>query len=301
MRGIRRFGFIAAALAAAMMLAMGCGKENGLTGYSSKGLIKGNVTIGDAAVAGAAVFVDGVDTGVVTDEDGSFELDLPAGDHIVSLVVDGVTTSSVLILVGDDDMTIAFTVTSGPDGGLLLEATVVPTPDVEGCAAASLDELRAAVEALDDEVFSGTNGKRTFLKKIDVVIKNSEKGNCQGALAKLTNDVAAKADGCTASGAPDANDWIVDCAAQEAWCRPLSTSGPLRWRRHLRPRDPKRTDRPSRSALPLAGPAAEDGRARFFLAIRGTSPAGRSNVTWVTEAAFAIPFTSDQLLIQDVM
>jgi hypothetical protein len=218
MIGAGRFGFIAMALAAAMLLTAGCGKENDVTGFSSKGLVKGTVTTGGAAVGGAQVYIDGALAGT-TATDGSIVLDLAPGEHTVYLIVGGVTTSAVTIQIADGDYLATFDVTRNPDRTLGLTVTLTPVPveekEATGCAAASLGELRAAVDALDPAAFSGKNSKRTYLKKLDVVLANSERGNCKGALQKLTNDVAAKADGCAAGGAPDANDWIVDCAAQE--------------------------------------------------------------------------------------
>jgi hypothetical protein len=36
----------------------------------------------------------------------------------------------------------------------------------------------------------------------------------QDAVDKIRNDLLAKTDGCDGSGAPDSNDWIIDCAIQ---------------------------------------------------------------------------------------
>ena len=54
----------------------------------------------------------------------------------------------------------------------------------------------------------------TLKSKIDVVIKGIQNGNYNGTYSKLKHDILEKMDGCATNGAPDRNDWVTDCAAQ---------------------------------------------------------------------------------------
>jgi hypothetical protein len=55
---------------------------------------------------------------------------------------------------------------------------------------------------------------RLPINKINAVLSEIDQGLYQDALSKLQNDILAKTNGCTETGAPDRNDWITDCGAQ---------------------------------------------------------------------------------------
>jgi len=72
----------------------------------------------------------------------------------------------------------------------------------------------AADNLLDANNFKDPNQKDSFLEKIQVVETMIEQGNYHPALKKLYNDILKKTDGCENEGAPDKNDWLITCEAQ---------------------------------------------------------------------------------------
>lgn len=87
--------------------------------------------------------------------------------------------------------------------------------------------LKAAINALPPAAFKNNaeQRKNAFGNKIDAVISMVAAAQSAAdpavrdallaeAIGKMENDIQAKMDGCRSAGAPDANDWIVDCAAQ---------------------------------------------------------------------------------------
>jgi len=84
---------------------------------------------------------------------------------------------------------------------------------------AAVEELMVAVETingLDPGDFKNRNNAKTLVNKINTALKKIEKGDYDKAIKKLEKDVLAKMDGCANSGAPDKNDWLRTCEAQEA-------------------------------------------------------------------------------------
>ena len=124
----------------------------------------------------------------------SFVADLP-GDYGVSLVVnDGL-------------------VNSPPDP---ITVTVLTKQE------AATENLTTTVDVLNNipptqaaTVFVNSNMQNALTKKINVVLKLIDQGQYALALDKLENDILPKTNGCHDSGAPDANDWIKDCATQQ--------------------------------------------------------------------------------------
>lgn len=57
--------------------------------------------------------------------------------------------------------------------------------------------------------------RKALQNKLEAVLHQIQADAFQGARRKLAEDILAKMDGCAASGAPDRDDWIVDCDAQE--------------------------------------------------------------------------------------
>jgi hypothetical protein len=81
---------------------------------------------------------------------------------------------------------------------------------------AAVEAAIASVRALDRNAFARPQLQAVLLWKLAVVRRMVDAGAFAGAAAKLRRDVLAKTDGCALRGTPDANDWIVDCAAQAA-------------------------------------------------------------------------------------
>lgn len=80
----------------------------------------------------------------------------------------------------------------------------------------ALDAVIAAVRALPPGAFARPHLKVVLLAKLAVVRRMVDAGAFAGAAAKLRHDLLGKTNGCALRGAPDANDWILDCAAQQA-------------------------------------------------------------------------------------
>jgi len=150
-----------------------------------------------------------------------------------------------------DDLTYSWNITSGPKDSLTElfgSDTVNPSliPDTEGSYDISLvvndglldsdpDNIEIlaidadhiddfiialkmavfAINDLDDGDFKNPNMRNALTSKILVVIKNYLKdGYSDTMLDKLTGDISVKMDGCASGGAPDTDDWIINCEAQ---------------------------------------------------------------------------------------
>jgi hypothetical protein len=77
-----------------------------------------------------------------------------------------------------------------------------------------LQNLILEIQGLAVGDFKNANMRNTLINKLNAVIGNVEAGNYQGALGQLQNDILGKTDGCATSGAPDKNDWLINCKAQ---------------------------------------------------------------------------------------
>jgi hypothetical protein len=69
--------------------------------------------------------------------------------------------------------------------------------------------------------FKNANMQNALLNKLNSVLASIEAGNYSDALGQLQNDILGKTDGCANSGAPDKNDWIIDCPDQSKVYTPL--------------------------------------------------------------------------------
>ena len=78
----------------------------------------------------------------------------------------------------------------------------------------AIEALRRQIRDLDPGAFKNVNSRHTLLNKLDAVVAALDAGDCAAAAGQLRNDILAKTDGCAHSGAPDSNDWIVDCPSQ---------------------------------------------------------------------------------------
>jgi hypothetical protein len=76
------------------------------------------------------------------------------------------------------------------------------------------DEI-SLIGFLDPLVFQNRNLQNALINKLQAVLSAIQSEDYEGALRNLQNDVIGKTDGCILSGAPDKNDWIVTCEAQQ--------------------------------------------------------------------------------------
>jgi hypothetical protein len=119
----------------------------------------------------------------------SFGADV-AGTYVVSLVVnDGLLDSE------PDTVTIVVT------------QAVVDVVEV----------LESAIEIIYDlnpDDFKNRNMPNALTNKLNATLEKVDQGLYQEALSKLEHDILSKMNGCADSGAPDKNDWIINCPAQ---------------------------------------------------------------------------------------
>jgi len=78
----------------------------------------------------------------------------------------------------------------------------------------AIAEIKSTVLELPDSAFQGpaNNRRKTFLKKLDVILKKIQQGKFQAAVDKLRDDILPKIDGF--SGGDPSDDWIVEQTAQ---------------------------------------------------------------------------------------
>jgi hypothetical protein len=80
-----------------------------------------------------------------------------------------------------------------------------------------IDKLEQAIDAVNDldaSAFKNKSLQKNMAKHIGQALGLIDKGEFEQALSKIES-VVGKTDGCANTGAPDKNDWIIDCAAQE--------------------------------------------------------------------------------------
>jgi len=79
-----------------------------------------------------------------------------------------------------------------------------------------LMQIVIELNGLDDGDFKHLGDRDVLTQKVIVVLLNYLKGNIdQSMLDKLTDDIGGKMDGCAEMGDVDANDWIINCPAQD--------------------------------------------------------------------------------------
>jgi hypothetical protein len=138
-------------------------------------------------------------------EGSAAELSFPAAvDPIFVADVEGIYTVSLVVNDGIVD--------SDPSNVTILAIDADKIDDF-------IDPLmRAVIElnGLDDGDFKHPSDRDVLSQKIIVVLLNYLKGNIdQSMLDKLTDDIGGKMDGCAETGDVDANDWIINCPAQD--------------------------------------------------------------------------------------
>jgi len=134
---------------------------------------------------------------------GSLAQILPVDSIQPSFVVDAAGTYIVSLVVND--------------GVLDSEASTV-TITVTGVSNEVVESLTLAIDTINDldpDVFKSRNMANALTNKLNAVLEMVDQGLYQEALTKLEHDLLPKTNGCADSGAPDNNDWIRDCAAQD--------------------------------------------------------------------------------------
>ena len=74
----------------------------------------------------------------------------------------------------------------------------------------------ATARSLPEGAFARPHLRAALLAKLAAIRHMASAGAFAGAAAALQEDVLAKTDGCTLGQAPDANDWLAGCDAQQA-------------------------------------------------------------------------------------
>jgi beta propeller repeat protein len=84
---------------------------------------------------------------------------------------------------------------------------------------AAVEELLTAVATINDldpSDFRNRRMAKILVRKISIILRLIDRERYYLAIFKLRFDVLRKMDGCANSGAPDRNDWLRTCEAQEA-------------------------------------------------------------------------------------
>jgi hypothetical protein len=148
---------------------------------------------------------------------GLYDLRLPASSsNVVFYTVDGLGHL-------DYDTALDFCVQGRGTNVLTVLCDPASTPDPLQLIA----DLKTYINGLAASSLKNSNGKlasalvnklNAVLSQVDAALDETNPAVqdqlLQDALDKIRNDILAKTDGCGAAGAPDSNDWIVDCAVQ---------------------------------------------------------------------------------------
>lgn len=96
------------------------------------------------------------------------------------------------------------------DGKIVVYGAIDPIPTV----LAKTADLREFVLSLQRDDLRGKNMDITYVKKLDVLLRQIDNGAIAGAEDKITDDLLPKVDGMVETGAPDGDDWVTDPIAQ---------------------------------------------------------------------------------------
>ena len=141
------------------------------------------------------------------------------------------------LIVGDETLGKIWVLINGR-GGLFVDADIDGVPDLferdlgldpvdpdtddDGIMdSIDPDVLRAMLERFPKGVFGSPGWQSALLAKLKSLDGSIGKGDYPQALKHLA-DFAARLDGCKLQQAPDKNDWITDCAAQQKLQLPLA-------------------------------------------------------------------------------
>jgi hypothetical protein len=103
--------------------------------FQTKGVVRGKV-LSDAgrAVSGAEVVVDGNATGVETDGNGYFEVSVGPGEHLITVVAEGMSSRPYAVEgSGEEEIVIEMGTGGGPDDGGGNPGDKPPVSDKEFC------------------------------------------------------------------------------------------------------------------------------------------------------------------------
>ena len=114
------------------------------------GLLEGRVTAeaDGSPVRGARIYVRGLDVEGLTDEDGRFSLELPPGEHELSVLKQGLATRSRAGIVVESGERTSLEL-GMVEAGIALDDFVITAPRIEGGSAEALDERRQASTVSD--------------------------------------------------------------------------------------------------------------------------------------------------------
>lgn len=97
-------------------------------------------------VSEARLFVRGLAVDATSDTDGTFALELPAGEHELTVLRTGYATTTVPVTVGDDPVELDVALSASTNA---LDEMVVLAPYLEGSVAGLLDERRESTSVQD--------------------------------------------------------------------------------------------------------------------------------------------------------
>jgi PKD domain/Beta-propeller repeat len=81
--------------------------------------------------------------------------------------------------------------------------------------------LQKVIADLPPTAFKHRNLQNSLLSKLNAALHSIREHRYSHALQQLENDILAKTNGCATAGAPDKNDWIVNCPDQSKVYTPL--------------------------------------------------------------------------------
>jgi hypothetical protein len=74
--------------------------------------------------------------------------------------------------------------------------------------------LQRIIAELAPKAFRHRKLQGALLGKLNAVLRSLRERDYRQALQQLENDILVKTNGCATAGAPDRNDWIIDCRDQ---------------------------------------------------------------------------------------
>jgi hypothetical protein len=173
-----------------------------------------NAGVNQAVIAGASVNIDGSASTDANRDDLTYHwafVSRPMGSTAVLSRVDTVTTEFIADSAGE--YILSLTVNDGFINSDPSNVTVVATTN-SGTILGILRMLMDSVNKIPDNCWKNPNNQKAFTNKISSVIKQVDQGTYADAINQLGDDIKQKTNGCAETGAPDKNDWLLCCEAQ---------------------------------------------------------------------------------------
>ena len=85
----------------------------------------------------------------------------------------------------------------------------------------NIRRLQNVIEGLLPSAFKQPRLQEDLIKELNAVLSSISAHNYANALEQLQNDILTKVDGCATTGAPDMDDWIINCPDQSMVYTPL--------------------------------------------------------------------------------